>query len=237
MQDDNHIKSEHPLRHRFLTAVKSAAAWVVMMSLILILAGRIDYPHGWGFGIVNLLILTALLVFFPELPAIMRERAKPGPKTKAWDRIFWALFGPLNLTVFVIAVLDSGRFLWTHRLPVIVSSAAAVVYVLGAALHFAAIRVNEFYSSTVSIDAELGHTVITGGPYRLVRHPGYSGILLMMSSLPILLGSLWAMLPAAGVGALIVARTTLEDNALIRELPGYGDYARDVRSRLIPGLW
>jgi protein-S-isoprenylcysteine O-methyltransferase Ste14 len=231
------MQMDRSRNQRFITAVKSAVAWVILMSLILVMAGRFDYGRGWVFGVVNLLILFVLLVFFPELPAIMRERAKPGPKTKAWDRVFWALFGPLNLTVFVSAVLDGGRFLWTRQLSVIISSAAVLFYVLGAALHFAAIRVNEFYSSTVSIDAELGHKVIRGGPYRLVRHPGYIGILLMMTSLPLMFGSLWALLPASAVLGLIIARAALEDKALIKELPGYAEYARDVRSRLIPGLW
>jgi protein-S-isoprenylcysteine O-methyltransferase Ste14 len=176
-------------------------------------------------------------MFFPEMPTIMRERAKPGPATKSWDRIFWALFGPMNLLVFVLAVLDGGRFQWTRQLPWGITGTAACLYVLGAALHFAAIRANTFYSSTVSIHSELGHTVIKEGPYRFVRHPGYSGILLMMASIPLVLGSLWALLPAGAVGALIFSRTLLEDKSLKAELPGYQEYAREVRARLFPGIW
>jgi len=218
-------------------AAKSFAAWIVLMSLIFILAGGFDYNQGWLFGGLNLLILAALILFFPDISDIMRERAKPGPATKPWDRIFWAFFGPMNLMVLVLAVLDGGRYQWTRSLPLGLTGTAAVVYVLGGALHFSAIRANEFYSSTVSIQSQRGHKVIREGPYRFVRHPGYSGILLMMSSIPLVLGSLWALLPAAAVGVLIVTRTILEDKSLRNELPGYADYTLDVKSRLFPGIW
>ena len=75
------------------------------------------------------------------------------------------------------------------------------------------------------------------GPYRYVRHPGYSGIIGMMVSLPLLLGSLWALLPSAAVFLLVTARTVLEDRALKNELPGYVEYAGNVRFRIVPGLW
>jgi protein-S-isoprenylcysteine O-methyltransferase Ste14 len=224
-------------KERLATAVKSLAAWVILMFLIFIMAGRFDYGQGWLFGGLNLLILAALILFFPDIPAIMRERAKPGPATKSWDKIFWAFFGPMNVLVFVSAVLDGGRFRWTPILPWVLVGAAGGLYILGAALHFSAIRTNEFYSSTVSIQSQQGHTVINGGPYRYVRHPGYSGILLMMTSIPFVLGSLWALLPSAAVAALIVARTILEDKCLKNELPGYRTYALSVKSKLIPRIW
>jgi len=227
----------HSRRSRLAVAAKSVLAWMVLMTLIFALAGRLEYRNGWIFGGLNLLILTSLVLFFPDMPEIMRERARPGRATKPWDRIFWAFFGPANLLVFVLAVLDGGRFHWTRSLPGALTAAAALVYVLGGALHFSAIKANEFYSSTVSIQSELGHEVVSKGPYRIVRHPGYSGILMMMASIPIVLGSLWALLPAAAVVLLIFARTILEDRSLKNELPGYREYAEDVKSRLLPGLW
>ncbi len=222
---------------RISTAVKFAAVWIALMLLITLLAGRLDFAQGWIFGGLNLLIMAALLLFFPDMPTIMRERAKPGPQTKAWDRLFWAFFGPMNLAVFVVSVLDGGRFQWTSRLPLTLTAIGAVIYVLGSSLHFSAIKTNLFYSSTVSIHSQLGHKVIRDGPYRFVRHPGYSGILLMMSSTPIILGSLWGLIPGAVVGVLIIARTMLEDKSLIEELPGYKAYSQGVKSRIIPGIW
>ncbi len=226
-----------PGKQHIASAAKLAAALIVLMSLIFVMAGRLDYLQGWIFGGLNLLILATLILFSPDISVIMRERAKPGPATKPWDRIFWALFGPMNLMVLVTAVLDGGRFRWTRNLPVGLTGAAAMIYILGSALHFSAIRANEFYSSTVSILSQQGHEVIRDGPYRFVRHPGYSGILLMMSSIPLVLGSLWALIPSAVVSALLIARTILEDKALRNELPGYAEYAQDVKSRLFPGIW
>jgi len=96
---------------------------------------------------------------------------------------------------------------------------------------------NAFCSEGVRIQEERGHRVATGGPYRFVRHPGYSGAITAILGTPLLLGSLWAVLPSVLAGALYVLRTSLEDKSLLRELAGYGDYARRVRYRLIPGVW
>ena len=87
-----------------------------------------------------------------------------------------------------------------------------------------------------SIEKE-GQSVIRHGPYKLVRHPGYLGISIMMLCIALALGSLWALVPVGFVWLLLVVRTLLEDNTLKRELPGYADYAQKIRFRLFPGLW
>jgi protein-S-isoprenylcysteine O-methyltransferase Ste14 len=219
------------------SALKSVLALAVFLSLIFLLAGRLDYRQGWLFGALNAAILGLLLILVPELPGLMKNRAKPGPATKSWDRLFWMLFGPLNLAVVVLSSLDGGRFRWTGQLPLIVTALAVTVYALASMLHFLAIRANAFYSSTVSIQSQGGQKVVEDGPYRHLRHPGYTGIMGMMVSIPLLLGSLWGLVPAGGVVILVCARTVLEDRALKNELPGYADYARRVKSRLVPGLW
>ena len=144
----------------------------------------------------------------------------------------------MNLLVFILSILDGGTIsMDSESLPMVITGTAAILYVLAAALHFSAIKTNTFYSSTVSIHSDQGHKVIRVGPYRFVRHPGYSGILLMMVSIPLVLGSLWGLVPAAAVGVLIISRTILEDKSLKNELPGYKEYAQDVKSRLFPGIW
>lgn len=208
-----------------------------MLAYIFVLAGRKDYWQGWIFGIMNLLILAALSLKFPELPELMKERTKPGEKTKWWDRLFWAFFGPMNLAIITIACLDAGRFHWTHDLPLYVYPMGYAVYLLSSALHFWAIRANRFYTSTVSIQKEKGHEVIQQGPYRYVRHPGYVGIALIVICISVVLGSLWALVPAACVVILLVLRTWLEDSTLKRELTGYLSYAQKVRYRLLPKIW
>jgi protein-S-isoprenylcysteine O-methyltransferase Ste14 len=79
--------------------------------------------------------------------------------------------------------------------------------------------------------------VVTTGPYRYVRHPMYVGVILAFLSLPLALGSLWALVPGATCAALFVMRTALEDRTLLDKLPGYREYAERVRYRLIPGIW
>jgi protein-S-isoprenylcysteine O-methyltransferase Ste14 len=237
--DENNGEKANPRAGsvRLATALKSVLALSVFLAVIFLLAGRLDYPQGWLFGVINAVIIALLLILVPELPDLMKGRAKPGPATKWWDRFFWMLFGPMNLAVVVVASLDGGRFHWTDGLPFIASLLAVPVYAVSSGLHFWAIRANAFYSSTVSIQGQSGQTVVEDGPYRYVRHPGYTGIMGMMGSIPLLLGSVWGLVPAAGVLLLVFSRTILEDLALRKELPGYLDYARRVRYRLVPGLW
>jgi protein-S-isoprenylcysteine O-methyltransferase Ste14 len=97
--------------------------------------------------------------------------------------------------------------------------------------------VNPFFSATVRIQAERGHTVIARGPYARVRHPGYAGMTLVTLATPVLLGTLWGLVPAGILVAVMVARTVLDDRTLRAELGGYADYAARVKYRLWPGVW
>jgi protein-S-isoprenylcysteine O-methyltransferase Ste14 len=96
---------------------------------------------------------------------------------------------------------------------------------------------NRFFSAVVRIQTDRGHVVVSDGPYRVMRHPGYAGGMLSYLASPLLLSSLWMFIPAVLTVAAMVARTALEDRTLRAELPGYADYARRVRYRLLPGLW
>jgi protein-S-isoprenylcysteine O-methyltransferase Ste14 len=89
----------------------------------------------------------------------------------------------------------------------------------------------------VRIQTDRGHTVITSGPYRFVRHPGYLGLIIFTLATPLLLGSRWAFIPAVLMLVLIITRTALEDRTLQSELAGYPAYAERVRYRLLPGIW
>jgi protein-S-isoprenylcysteine O-methyltransferase Ste14 len=97
--------------------------------------------------------------------------------------------------------------------------------------------VNRFAETSVRIQNDRGHTVITSGPYRLVRHPMYVGAILLYAATPLILGSLWAAALSAVIMILFLIRTALEDRTLRRELPGYADYAAHTRYRLLPGVW
>jgi protein-S-isoprenylcysteine O-methyltransferase Ste14 len=96
---------------------------------------------------------------------------------------------------------------------------------------------NAYFSKIVRIQNDRGHMVATGGPYRYVRHPGYTGTVLFELTTPIMLGSLWALIPGGLAAILMIVRTALEDKTLRRELEGYKDYAKQTRYRLLPGVW
>jgi protein-S-isoprenylcysteine O-methyltransferase Ste14 len=100
-----------------------------------------------------------------------------------------------------------------------------------------AMAVNRFFSGVVRIQEERGHVVVSHGPYALVRHPGYVGVILAMVGAPLMLGSVWALIPAAATVGVIVIRTAREDLTLTRYLAGYETYAQRVRYRLLPGIW
>ena len=97
--------------------------------------------------------------------------------------------------------------------------------------------VNPHLETYVRIQADRGHRVIDGGPYRVVRHPTYAGLALFFLGIPLSLGSLWGLLPAAIAVTLLIVRTALEDRTLLAELDGYAAYSQRVRFRWIPGIW
>jgi protein-S-isoprenylcysteine O-methyltransferase Ste14 len=96
---------------------------------------------------------------------------------------------------------------------------------------------NRFFSGVVRIQIDRGHHVISGGPYRWIRHPGYAGGLLTYLATPVFLDSVWAFLPALFITMVLVIRTTLEDRFLQDELDGYRDYVKRVHYRFLPGVW
>jgi protein-S-isoprenylcysteine O-methyltransferase Ste14 len=112
-----------------------------------------------------------------------------------------------------------------------------VVLLLGYSFSSSAIVENRFFSGTVRIQSERGHHVVSTGPYRFVRHPGYAGALWGYLVIPLLLDSAWTFIPAVLLVGVLILRTALEDKTLQEELPGYKEFAQKTRYRLVPGLW
>ncbi len=129
------------------------------------------------------------------------------------------------------------RFSWSLHIPPVIQSLALIGVVLGYVLGGWAMVVNKFFSAVVRIQKERNQTVISDGPYKFVRHPGYTGAILALLSMPIMLGSLWALLPAGFIASLTIVRTFLEDKTLQEKLEGYKEYAKKVKYRLLPGVW
>ena len=204
---------------------------------LLLPAGRIDWWEGWAFLIVFVSAALLLRAWMARRhPGLLKERSHHEEDVEKWDTILMWIYSCLLLAVFVVSALDSGRFGWSF-MPMGIRIIGWIG--LGAALAIVwwVMSVNPFASRWVRIQDDRGHEVITGGPYGYVRHPMYVGTIISMISIPIVLGSLWGLLPGALAALLFIFRTALEDKTLRIKLPGYGDYAGRVRYRLLPGIW
>lgn len=215
---------------------------LLVPAALFIPAGRLDWGMGWVFVGLYIFTLVASRVFvMRQDPELMIERARSTERdregVKDWDRVLSplvALLGPL--VIWIVAGLDD-RFGWSPPISPWLPIVAIVVALLGSVLATWAMLSNTFFSGTVRIQEERGHTVASGGPYRYVRHPGYVAGILFDAATPLILASLWALVPTALTVCAFVVRTALEDRTLQEELAGYEEYAQQVRYRLLPSVW
>ena len=183
---------------------------------------------GWVVG-------TALVVI-PRYPELLAERVGPRKGAKTWDTVLLSLYGVAMMIMWIVAGLDV-RNNWASGIEPAAQIMAMLIVIAGHALVVWATGTNAFFSQVVRIQTERGHTVVSGGPYRFVRHPAYVGAILLVLSSPIMLGSWWALIPGVICAVLMIVRTALEDKTLQAELPGYVDYTQQTRYRLLPGVW
>ena len=169
-------------------------------------------------------------------PDVVNERGKIARNAKSWDKVLMTIYTVMLFVLFGVAGLDAGRFGWS-TMPIAVQIVGYVAFVLSMIVTFWAMATNPFLSTIVRIQDDRGHYVVTTGPYRYVRHPMYAMMFLMWPGTALLLGSWWALLPAAVIVIIFVIRTALEDRTLQAELPGYVDYTQQTRYRLVPGVW
>jgi protein-S-isoprenylcysteine O-methyltransferase Ste14 len=200
-------------------------------------AGRIDWWPAWAVIAVWVAwFATEDIIIIRSNPALMAERMSPPRTAKTWDSTLLSILRLVQLARYILAGLDQ-RFGWTEGFPLAAQIAALAACLLGTTLFAWAMASNKFFSQVVRIQSERSHAVAKGGPYRFVRHPAYTGTILFELALSTLLASWWALLAGGICALLFVLRTALEDRTLQAELPGYQEYARQVRFRLIPGLW
>ena len=210
---------------------------LALVALIFLPAGSIGWRSGWVFVAILVMAFGAsALVLARVNPIIYRARSRFQPGTKGWDKALLAVMLPVTAAILPVAALDAGRFHWSTVPPWGIGLGYGAL-LIGIATTGWAQAVNPHFEPGVRIQSERHHRVIDTGPYRFVRHPGYVGAILLFFGIALALGSLWALVPAAFASALLVLRTAWEDRLLQAELPGYQDYSRRVRWRLIPGLW
>ena len=220
---------------RFL--VREALGLVMLAAILFLSAGRLDWLMGWALvGIYFLWVCATSAILILRSPDLIAERLGPRKGAKTWDTAIMSIVGLTTIARLLVAGLDQ-RFGWTTGISIPLQVAATVVAALGYALGGWATAANAFFSQIVRIQEERGHAVVSNGPYRFVRHPGYVGTILFELSTPVMLGSWWALIPGGLAALLFVVRTSLEDRTLQEELNGYREYAQAVRYRLLPGVW
>lgn len=222
------------IRKRFTQVIVQT---LLMGTILFISAGTLDWLMAWlmmGFYVIMLAINAILMM--RRSPEMVAERAEVREGTKDWDRVLTSILALISLLILVVTGLDK-RFGWSPEISIYIQVIAFVLLMLGYSFSSWAMLSNPFFSGTVRIQEERGHSVATSGPYRFVRHPGYSGWSLANLATPVALGSLWGLVPGVLAALLFVIRTAMEDQTLQEELNGYKAYSEQVRYRLVPGIW
>jgi protein-S-isoprenylcysteine O-methyltransferase Ste14 len=218
--------------------VRVALTPPLMGAVLFSAAGRLDWWGAWALiALVVVAQVEVIVMLQRKSPDLLIERNRIRSGTKTWDKVIVPLIAVvLPLMTWILAGLDL-RYGWTVRFPALVQAAGLLMAAAFAGLTAWAMKANRFFANTVRIQTERGHCVADTGPYALVRHPGYVGMMGFTLATPLVLGSALAFYPAVLCAGVFVIRTALEDRTLRAELAGYAAYAERTRYRLIPGLW
>jgi len=219
------------------TIIKLLLFILILEGVFYLTSGKIDWVMGWILiGTYLFCLAINALVLLKTNPELLAERTQYQFHHIGWDKkvvtglgIFWAIG-------FILPGLDY-RYGWSPEIDFAPRIIALLIMMLGNFIFLWAMSVNKFFTHAVCIQKEMGHTAITTGPYRYVRHPGYVGWILTNIAPAVILGSLWALIPMGLAAFMMIVRTALEDRMLRRELEGYEEYAARVRYRLLPGVW
>ena len=212
------------------------AGYIVAMAVVLFgAAGTFALPMFWAYlALFAVLCVAASVAVYLLSPDLVKERVRPGEGEQ--DRVTVSALNLLMFAQLFLAGLDVGRLHWS-AVPFPLQILGLVGFAAGMGLTTWAMLVNRFFSSAVRLQPDRGQHVVTAGPYRLVRHPGYSGGLLLLLSIGIALGSWIAVVPILLIVPFIVRRILIEERMLATALPGYANYMQRVRSRIVPGVW
>lgn len=235
----SHEQPDGATDHGVQTWLRKQVTFLLMLAAILFLtSGRLDWALGWvQLGLYTTTVVAQAFVLIPKSPELISERSRLQQGTKNWDVVLASLAAViLPMTTWIVAGLDV-RFGWSPPMTLALVLGAVPVFGLGWAITIWAMASNPFFSATVRIQKDRGQTVVSRGPYRYLRHPGYAGAILFQLAVPLTLASWWALIPSGLAALLYIVRTILEDKTLQTELEGYRQYARQVRYRLLPGIW
>lgn len=201
--------------------------------LIFLPAGTFAYPCGWLFaGLLFLPMLIAGVVMLVKSPAFLKKRLDAKEKQRKQKGVV-AISGLMFVAGFLVAGLDF-RFGWSNMQSWVVIT-ASVLFLIAYGLYAEVMRENAYLSRTIKV--EEGQSVVDNGLYGVVRHPMYAVTILLFLMIPLILGSWYALIAFVFYPAIIVIRLKNEEDLLTRELPGYAEYKKKVKYRLIPFVW
>lgn len=205
---------------------------IVMGIFLFLPAGSLRYWEGWIYWFVTFALTMFITTYFlkksPEL-LVRRNQFREKEQQKGIMRIF-----PFLLVVTFLLPGFDYRYHWSV-VPVWIIIASNAVVFLAYVFFFLVFKENSYASTTIQVEKE--QQVITTGPYAIVRHPMYTGILLTFLFTPLALGSYWALIPSLLHIPWIAFRIKDEEKLLLQDLPGYKDYCLKTRYRLFPSIW
>jgi protein-S-isoprenylcysteine O-methyltransferase Ste14 len=215
------------------------AIWIVAMGALLFAsAGTLRWVAAWVFlGAMAVIGISCGLWLAWTDPALLTERMRPMLRDDqpAADKKFILTFGLVALIWLVTIGMDERMH--ASDVPVALQALGLAMLVISTCFIMWVMRENSFAATIVRLQPERGHRVVSTGPYAFVRHPMYSGTVLFFVGVPLLLGSWWGVAMSPLFVVLFAFRVAIEERVLIAGLPGYTDYAAQVRYRLVPGFW
>jgi protein-S-isoprenylcysteine O-methyltransferase Ste14 len=219
------------------TTMKVIIGIIVLLLLLFGSAGTIYWIEAWILIIIYFIYVMGSFIWLKKNnPELLKERTSRRNEGKWWDKIILTIYTILLMFMLVICGIDAVRFHWSN-LPLILKIIGFIGYIPSVIIIFLTIKENAYLSEVVRIQKDRSQQVVKTGPYKYVRHPMYSGIILMILFTPFALGSFIALIFSGLIIILFIIRTYLEDKTLQNELPGYKEYIKKVRYRLVPGLW
>ena len=218
----------------FFEAIFKFLLGVILVGLLVFLpAGTIYFRNGWLFmAILFVPMFLAGIVMMIASPSLLKSRLQAKEKQKQQDLVV-KFSGLMFIASFVVAGLDY-RFGWLP-IPKGVVIGAAVAFLIAYLLYAEVMRENVYLSRTIQVQE--GQKVVDTGLYRIVRHPMYSVTVLLFLTIPLILGSVFALIPMVAYPFLIAVRIKHEETLLAEDLPGYSQYQQKVKYRLIPFIW
>ena len=211
---------------------------IIGFAVLFMSAGTLAWINAWVYvGVVSIYWVISTGMLARVNPDMLNERGslvKEG--TKGFDKVWVAIYPVLTFGNLVVMGFDAVRFQWSF-MPFWLAILGIVIMIPASVISTWAMAVNKFFEWTVRIQDDRQQYICTSGPYKIMRHPGYTGLMISILVYPLILGSWWGFVLSGILAIIVVIRTALEDRTLQNEMTGYREYAKQVKYRLIPLVW